>query len=226
MVTYQSVFLCLIVIMFSLNQAARISIQLLVMCQVFAGTQVDHRDVLVSRGESVMFTCNISKENSMQISWTKSRTLFVYTVVHNLTFSNLTSHRLRIDLNLPLNLNIFNAQHEDAGLYTCNVVGTDGPKTIEWNLTVSNKPEEINSSWYFLYILTPGLFLCGFTSAVCLCRKHGFRTPYQNPVQDQFHLQSEGEVVLPQTQDGTDSRTNNEQRSQYMERLNSVYGLY
>ncbi|XP_044074071.1 uncharacterized protein LOC122886145 isoform X4 [Siniperca chuatsi] len=117
----------------------------------------DHRDVLVSRGDSVMFTCNISNANTTQINWTK----------------------------------------------------------------------EISPSWYFLYMLTPaiGFLLCGFTPAVCLCRKLRTRTPNQNPVQDQFHLQSEGEVVLRQPQGGTDSRTNNQQRSQYMERVNSIYGL-
>ncbi|XP_044074072.1 uncharacterized protein LOC122886145 isoform X5 [Siniperca chuatsi] len=160
MVKFQSDFFCLHVIMFSLNQAALLFIQLLLTYQVFAvlGTHpFDHRDVLVSRGDSVMFTCNISNANTTQINWTK----------------------------------------------------------------------EISPSWYFLYMLTPaiGFLLCGFTPAVCLCRKLRTRTPNQNPVQDQFHLQSEGEVVLRQPQGGTDSRTNNQQRSQYMERVNSIYGL-
>ncbi|XP_044074069.1 uncharacterized protein LOC122886145 isoform X2 [Siniperca chuatsi] len=230
MVKFQSDFFCLHVIMFSLNQAALLFIQLLLTYQVFAvlGTHpFDHRDVLVSRGDSVMFTCNISNANTTQINWTKGRSVFAYSILHNQTFSNFTSHRLRIDLNLPSKLNIFNAQHDDAGLYVCNVAGKRGLATTEWNLTVSEKPEEISPSWYFLYMLTPaiGFLLCGFTPAVCLCRKLRTRTPNQNPVQDQFHLQSEGEVVLRQPQGGTDSRTNNQQRSQYMERVNSIYGL-
>ncbi|XP_038575765.1 uncharacterized protein LOC119903594 [Micropterus salmoides] len=215
--------------MFDLNQAALLSIQLLVTYQVFAGTdQVDHRDVLVFRGEPVMFTCNISNESATQITWTKGRSVFSYSIIRNMTFSNLTSHSLRIDQNSPLKLNIFNAQHEDAGLYTCNVTSRYGPKTTEWNLTVSEKREEISPSWYFLYILISiiGLLPCGLTSAVCLCRKHGTRTTNQYPVQDQFHLQSGGEVVIRQQQGGTGSRTNNRQSSQYAERLNSIYGLY
>ncbi|XP_044074074.1 uncharacterized protein LOC122886147 isoform X1 [Siniperca chuatsi] len=173
MVKFQSDFFCLHVIMFSLNQAALLFIQLLLTYQVFAGTHpFDHRDVLVSRGDSVMFTCNISNANTTQISWTKGRFVFTYSILHNQTFSNFTSHRLRIDLNLPSKLNIFSVQHDDAGLYVCNVTGKRGLATTEWNLTVSEKPEEISQRWYFLYILTPaiGFLLCGFTPAVCLCR--------------------------------------------------------
>ncbi|XP_022596657.1 uncharacterized protein LOC111218572 isoform X2 [Seriola dumerili] len=108
--------------MFHLKQAALLSIQLLLICHVFAGHYPDeHRNILVSRGDPVMFTCN----------------------------------------------------HDDAGLYRCNVNGADGTSTATWNLTVSEKPEEIIDFhlWYLLYILTTvtGLLLCGITSAVCLC---------------------------------------------------------
>ncbi|XP_038576019.1 uncharacterized protein LOC119903843 [Micropterus salmoides] len=213
--------------MFRLNQATLIFFQVLVTCQVFAGTgihQVDYRDVLVSRGASIMFTCNTYNENATQITWTKGRTFFVYSVVHNLTFSNLTSHRLRIDLNLPSKLDIFNAQHDDAGLYTCHVVDTDGPKTIEWNLTVSNKPEDISPSrWYFLYILTSviGLLLCGFTSAVCFCRKSWTKTPNQDLANSrtlsnvQYHAQLGGEslqVAPPPLQSCAEYRMNHKNR--------------
>ncbi|XP_022596661.1 uncharacterized protein LOC111218572 isoform X5 [Seriola dumerili] len=149
--------------MFHLKQAALLSIQLLLICHVFAGHYPDeHRNILVSRGDPVMFTCN----------------------------------------------------HDDAGLYRCNVNGADGTSTATWNLTVSEKPEEIIDFhlWYLLYILTTvtGLLLCGITSAVCLCRIRRTRTPNQD-------LQSGGE-------DDTESRRNNK-RSQYMERLNSIYGF-
>ncbi|XP_022596658.1 uncharacterized protein LOC111218572 isoform X3 [Seriola dumerili] len=163
--------------MFHLKQAALLSIQLLLICHVFAGHYPDeHRNILVSRGDPVMFTCN----------------------------------------------------HDDTGLYRCDVNGVNGTSTATWNLTVSEKPEEMTDfhSWYLLYILTTvtGLLLCGITSAVCLCRIRRTRTQNQDSAQDQFHLQSGGEVVLTQLQDDTDSRRNNK-RSQYMERLNSIYGF-
>ncbi|XP_022596656.1 uncharacterized protein LOC111218572 isoform X1 [Seriola dumerili] len=214
--------------MFRRDQAALLSIQLLLMCHVFADYTNEHRNILVSRGDPVMFTCNVSIINVTQINWTKQRFLFSYSIFKNLTFSNFTSDGLKIDSGFPSTLNIFNAQHDDTGLYRCDVNGVNGTSTATWNLTVSEKPEEMTDfhSWYLLYILTTvtGLLLCGITSAVCLCRIRRTRTQNQDSAQDQFHLQSGGEVVLTQLQDDTDSRRNNK-RSQYMERLNSIYGF-
>ncbi|GLD72646.1 uncharacterized protein AKAME5_002397100 [Lates japonicus] len=80
--------------MFHLNQAALLSIQLLVVSHVFAGTHsVDQRNILVFRGDYIMFTCNISMNNASQISWSKDRFLFSHALLNNLTFSNFTSHR-------------------------------------------------------------------------------------------------------------------------------------
>ncbi|XP_073330169.1 zwei Ig domain protein zig-1-like [Pagrus major] len=224
MVKFQSECLCLMVTMFSLNRAALL--QLLVMCQVFAGHRViDHRDILVSRGESVTLTCNTSEEKITQIKWTKDRFIYIYSSSLNKTFSNLTSNRLTIDLNLPAQLNVSNAQHEDAGLYICEVVSGDhGTWTTEWNLTVSEAPERVSSSWDFLYILTSAIgLLCVISAAICLCRK--LRTQNQNTsVQDQSDLESAEEVVLRRPQAGPDRRTHNKHRSQYIERLNSIYG--
>ena len=223
MVNFQSECLCLMVTMFSLNRAALL--QLLVMCQVFAGTVeicvcsvcfflfliifnidwfslwyynislilidwlfpsllghclVHHWDILVSRGESVTLTCNTSEEKITQVHWTNDRFSFIHSILLNKTFSNLTSHRLTIDGNLSLNLNVFNATHEDAGLYTCTVSGDRGTWTTEWNMTVSEAPEGkhrtndtgVSSSWDFLYLLiyVIGLLLCVIATAVCLCR--------------------------------------------------------
>ncbi|XP_078118186.1 uncharacterized protein LOC144525338 [Sander vitreus] len=215
------------VIMFHQDQAALLSIQLYVMGQVFAEILSDtfeHRNMLVSIGDPVILTCNKSKTNATQITWAKGSSFFSHQVSHNKTVSNFTSHK--IDVNLPSKLNISNVQHDDAGLYRCIIVDQKGSWTIKWNLTVSGEPEEI-SPWSFLHILTAvtGLLLCVLTSAVCLHRKLRARTPNQNPVQEQFDLQSEGEVGLPQPQGVTDSRANYKHRSQYMERLNSIYGL-
>ncbi|KAG8000606.1 Hemicentin-1, partial [Nibea albiflora] len=43
--------------------------------------------------------------------------------------------------NFPSVLNVSDAQHEDAGLYKCDVTAISGSRIIQWNLTVSEKPE-------------------------------------------------------------------------------------
>ncbi|KAG7999551.1 hypothetical protein GBF38_000554, partial [Nibea albiflora] len=142
--------------------------------------QDDHKDERVYRGDSISFDCNTSNENA-HINWTKDGFSF-YSVRKNQTFSNFTSHRLRIDQNFPSVLNVSDAQHEDEGLYTCVVTTISGLRIIQWNLTVSEKPEGVSSSWYFAYILAPviGLLLCGIASAVCLCRKKQTKTLNQD----------------------------------------------
>ena len=100
---------------------------------------VHHWDILVSRGESVTLTCNTSEEKITQVHWTNDRFSFIHSILLDKTFSNLTSNRVTIDGNLSLNLNVFNATHEDSGLYTCTVSGGRGTWTMEWNMTVSGK---------------------------------------------------------------------------------------
>ncbi|XP_032386023.1 uncharacterized protein LOC116698295 [Etheostoma spectabile] len=185
-------------IMFSLNQAALLSFQVLIMCQVFA---VEHRNMLVSRGDPVILTCNISTTNATQITWTKGRFVFSYLVFLNMTFSNFTSHN--IDVNLPTKLNISSVQYDDTGLYKCDIFDKRGSWTIKWNLTVSREPEEISPLWSFLHILTAvtGL-LCVFTSAVCLYRKNWTKTPNQDQESwalsyAQFRVQFGKEVAPP-----------------------------
>ncbi|KAL3056378.1 hypothetical protein OYC64_018962 [Pagothenia borchgrevinki] len=165
------------------NRAALLSIQLYAMGQVFAEIPLNEsRSKEVSRGGSVILTCNISRTN----------------------------------------LNISKVQHDDAGLYRCNVADLrSGTGTIVWNLTVSGEPEEVDPSWFYLYTLSAVgllLVLCVFTSAVCLYRKLRARTPNQIAVEGQMDIQSEGEGV-------TGSRTNINRRSQYMERVNYIYDL-
>ncbi|KAG7215819.1 hypothetical protein INR49_021942 [Caranx melampygus] len=213
------------------NQAALLSIQLL-QCYVFAGhCQGEHRNILASTGDPAMLTCNTSWTNISQISWIKDRFLFTYTFLRNRTFSNFSPDRVKIDSGFPSTLNIFDAQHNDTGLYRCQVTGQKGSWTATWNLTLSEKHEvvvEITdfNIWYLLYTLATvtGLLLCGITSAVCLYRKRRTRTLDQDPVQDQFYLDSEREVAVYQPQAETDIRRNKKKRSQYKERLNSIYG--
>ena len=99
----------------------------------------EHRNMLVSRGDPVILICNISKTNATQISWTKGRSFFAHLVSDNKTVSNFTSHK--IDINLPSKLNISNVQHDDAGLYKCDITDRQGRWTIKWNLTVSGEPQ-------------------------------------------------------------------------------------
>ncbi|KAL7384465.1 hypothetical protein ABVT39_002747, partial [Epinephelus coioides] len=100
----------------------------------------DQRNISVPRGDSITLTCNMSMANVTQINWTKGRSVFAHSVLRNQTFSNFTSHYI-IDVNLPSKLNISNVQHDDAGLYRCNLTDSYGQRTTEWNLTVSEKPE-------------------------------------------------------------------------------------
>ncbi len=79
-------------------------------------------------------------ENVLQFHWTTDSYLFIYSVEVNQTFSNFSSDRLRIEQSLPSELNIFNAQLEDTGLYTCSASGA-GTVIIKWNLTVSETLE-------------------------------------------------------------------------------------
>ncbi|XP_047198606.1 uncharacterized protein LOC118120113 [Hippoglossus stenolepis] len=217
--------------MFHLTQAALLAVHLVVMCPVLAEILQffpdDHRDILVSSGDSVTFTCNTTTNRTSQINWTKGKFFFSHSVSLNKTVSNVTSDRVRIDVDFPSKLKISNAQHEDSGLYQCGVTDRKGAWSNRWNLTVAETPPEV-LSWYFLYTILRGvvLLLFGITAAVCLHRKLRTRTSNQDPVQSQLHLQSGGEVVIPQAQAGPDRRTNNKHRSQYRERLNSIYGVY
>ncbi|XP_037644741.1 uncharacterized protein LOC119499664 isoform X3 [Sebastes umbrosus] len=219
MLKFESVFLCLMVIMFSRNQAALLSIHLLIMCQVSAEVlAVEHK--LVSRGDSVIFTCNIYRTNVTQIIWTTGRSVFINSYQLNQTFSNFTSPRVRIDVNIPSKLNISNIQYDDAGLYRCTVTAVKLIKTLEWNLTVY-EPEEISPLWSYLYILTAvaviGFLLCVFTPAVCLYRT---KTPNQDWESStlsyaQFHVQLGKEslqVALPQPHSCAEYRMNHKQR--------------
>ena len=104
--------------------------------------QVDCGDILVSEGNATVLTCNMT--NAKQISWTKGRILFTFDVLNNQTFSNVTTQRMSIDSNFPSKLNILDVQHEDAGLYKCEVTYEKGVRITKWNLTVGDGVLEIS----------------------------------------------------------------------------------
>ncbi|KAI3356320.1 hypothetical protein L3Q82_017544 [Scortum barcoo] len=211
-----------IFIMFKLNQAALLSIQLSAMCQVFAVLEtqpVYHFDMLVSRGDPVMFTCNISETNMSIIIWTNSKSVLINSVLKNQTFSNFSSHRLKIDLNLPSKLNIFSAQSDDPGLYRCTLNDKHGSKYAEWNLTVSEKPEVLETQpvYHFDMLVSrrdPVMFTCNISEANMSHRSAGptanlklrAKAPDQIPAQDPIPLQSGGEEVPSEPQGVADRR--------------------
>lgn len=75
-------------------------------------------------------------ENITQISWKHNRTIFSFNFSKNKTSSNFTSQRMSISPTFPTELTISNVQQEDEGLYVCDVTGSKGVRTIQWNLTV------------------------------------------------------------------------------------------
>ncbi|XP_039455522.1 myosin light chain kinase, smooth muscle-like isoform X2 [Oreochromis aureus] len=130
--------------MFKLNRVALLFIRLLVMWHVFGEiAKDDHRALLVSTGDSVMLTCNISEKTATLITWTNNRSVFQYSIVLNRCYSNFSFHRLKINHEFPTELIIFSAQPEDEGLYTCSITDRHGINSITWNLTVSENPKEI-----------------------------------------------------------------------------------
>ncbi|KAF7215686.1 uncharacterized protein [Nothobranchius furzeri] len=236
--TLQSVSLCLMVTMFSQKQQVLIFIQLVNMWSVFAADmKTEHRDVQVSRGETIMFTCNVSTINLTLIRWTNVRSTFTYSVSSNRTFSNFSSSRVTIDTNIPTSLNISNIQHDDAGVYRCTIT-SNGLNSMTWNLTITRTQTESSLSTYSvldykLHVLAAlGFLLCFISAAVCLCRKCRTRASNNYPVQDPS--QSEGELgpqnIFIMTNAPTEPRgsvdegRNKKERREHMERLNSLYG--
>ncbi|XP_034418051.1 uncharacterized protein LOC117750792 isoform X2 [Cyclopterus lumpus] len=211
MLKFHSVFLCLMGIMFNRDHAALLSIQLLTVCQVFAVSEIEDRNELVSRGDSVVFTCNISDTNETQLTWTKDRFVYAFSFPKNLSISNFTSRRLRIDNNLPSRMIISNVQHDDAGTYRCCLIAVNSTRNIEWDLKVSGEPEA-SPLRYPLYILTAviGFLLCVVT-AVCLCSSTTIPNQHQESETlsyAQFHVQSGKEVAPLQPHSCAEYRTN------------------
>ncbi|RVE57869.1 hypothetical protein OJAV_G00203730 [Oryzias javanicus] len=204
------------VIMFWRNTAVLILIQLIQAQTIFAAPSfTEHRNLKVSRGDSVTLTCNMSVVNASEIKWIKGDLSFHHSIVLNATVSNFSSSKISIETDLPTKLKILNFQDEDEGFYNCTVTDRMGINTIIWNLTLFEKDIPTSSAYLILFTALPAvLFLCCIVSAVCLYRKFRRRTHAQNPVQTQ----------LPLSDGTTDNWRNNRHRREYMERLNSVYG--
>ncbi|XP_014830894.1 PREDICTED: uncharacterized protein LOC106909104 [Poecilia mexicana] len=157
--------------MLLLKQEALLFIQLV---NIWSVSTAEHYDVLVvSRGDSVLFTCSISNENTTLIQWTKGRCFFSYSSSNNRTLSNFSSHALKIDTNIPSTLSIDSAQFDDAGLYFCHITETTGLYSMRWNVTVLENQNAIGSSLdiTIIFPFAIGLLLSFMTTALCLCSR-------------------------------------------------------
>lgn len=85
-------------------------------------------------------SCNKSKGNLIQVTWTKGRYKYIHDRLYNIT-SNFTLHRFNIHTNFTSTLTIIKAETEDAGLYKCSLIGTRGTEDLMWNLTVTEDPK-------------------------------------------------------------------------------------
>ncbi|XP_020568874.1 uncharacterized protein LOC105356839 [Oryzias latipes] len=209
------------VIMFWRNTAVLLLIQMFQAQRVFAAAPLpEHRSMKVSRGVSVNLTCNVSLENPAEIKWTKDNLSFHHSFTLNATVSNFSSSKIRIETDLPTKLMILNVQDEDEGLYSCSLTDSKGFKEITWNLTneVKEGEEDTTLKYKILFSALPAvaLFLCCIVSTVCLWRKFGRSAEAQRPIQT--------ELPMSGTTTDTDDWRNNRNRSEHMERLNSIYG--
>lgn len=168
-----------------------------------------------SRGDRVILTCNQSVTNMTQVNWASDKYSYAFITNGNKHVSNFSLNRFSIDPNIPPTLSILDFQDNDTGLYKCTLNDERGTVTLQWNLTLTEKP--ITKDIYFIYILitVSGLLLVTVTSAVCLQRIRS-RSSHHHTGQRQ------GE----RPQDGTDEWASSQPQSQYFERLNSIYQIY
>ncbi|XP_054888428.1 uncharacterized protein LOC129361543 isoform X2 [Poeciliopsis prolifica] len=169
--------------MFSVKQAALLFIRLLQTTYVFAApATADHYDVSVSRGDPVVLTCEIFNENTTVLKWTKDRWYFIHSISNNQTFSNFSSHRLRIDTNKPSTLSIDNTHHDDAGFYSCHISGKKGLYNMSWTVTVLENQNGTSSLQYIMVTIPSafGFLSCCSALTVCLCRRKTSRNQTPN----------------------------------------------
>ncbi|XP_058248786.1 uncharacterized protein LOC131354778 [Hemibagrus wyckioides] len=160
------------------------------------------------KGEMVILHCNgnlTSKRTIVDFGWRKDRTLlFIYSPDKNETVTNYTSSRMQVDPRNPRKLQISDIQLSDAGLYSCF------PLDMQCILTI----EEENSlplgqmlQYTIFSSVTGAVAICLIIfCTVCIHRK----------------WKKKATVDIPPHGGGM----NNNQSSQYIERLNSVYGQY
>nr|XP_046217104.1 uncharacterized protein LOC124042983 [Oncorhynchus gorbuscha] len=175
-----------------------------------------------SLGEIVTLVCNNSETNATYI-WKKDTVLiFSHSDTLNKSQRKFTSDRMSVDP--PTKLTIFNVELNDTGSYSCQITDDQsGVLTMGWNLTITNNltdHAEYNLRGLLLFTIPSaigGVVLCiNICCMVWLCRKR--------KQEQTSHCEKRKEESNAQS-DGHTARREQHQRSQYFERLNSVYGL-
>ncbi|MFT7799926.1 uncharacterized protein LOC110502118 [Arapaima gigas] len=179
-----------------------------------------HVNLSVSLQQKVELFCNVSLNNTTQLTWKKDgRVIFSFTKQSKETFKNFSSDRMRIDLEDPTTLWISAVQMSDVGTYLCSSNTLRGSCKMEWTLNIkgarNNSQSERNMKEIILYSILPGLggmcVLVGISCILLFCRK-------QN---NQNDLDCDGDYGEKAVQM---RRTNRNNSSQYLEKFNSVYG--
>ncbi|CAN9497663.1 unnamed protein product [Ophioblennius macclurei] len=155
--------------MFTSHQAVLLFFQLLGVCCFFTDNTIEKRSMVVFTGETLELNCNISTKKMLQFSWKKNESMIFY-IKGNTSISNLSSRQI-VHSDSFTRLSTLNVQPDDDGLYSCTVIRKDGDHTIEWNVTVSEKPEKVFHAdwWKYVIIIATGLPLCFIILTVCLC---------------------------------------------------------
>ncbi|XP_026999307.1 uncharacterized protein LOC113640952 isoform X2 [Tachysurus fulvidraco] len=163
----------------------------------------------VSKGENVILHCDGNRTSkSEDIGWRKDKILlFNYSPVINQTVISYTSDRMYVDPQNPRKLQISDVQPSDAGLYSCF------PFDKEWILMVtdgnskgnSTQPLKLNTEVFTLTSVT-GAVAIGLIIFCTVC----------------IHRKWKKKVNITPHGGGM----NNNQSTNYIERLNSVYGQY
>ncbi|XP_039599621.1 uncharacterized protein LOC120522910 [Polypterus senegalus] len=182
------------------------------------GAAVAGVHVEVTLRGTVTFNCNASHDNIVQLNWKKSSScaselLFAYTA--NETFINTTTERIKWSKENPLTLHITDVQSSDEGNYSCDVTSTQGVKDMKWELTVRLETAVPNTEMlkYVLFSLC-GISLILVGPIIYCCTRRQRRSK-----QDQNLRTNDGNGA-----ELTENLSNlKNRRSNYFERLNSVY---
>ncbi|KAL4601671.1 hypothetical protein GN956_G25670 [Arapaima gigas] len=138
-----------------------------------------HVNLSVSLEQKVELFCNVSLNNTTQLTWRKDgRVIFSFTKQTKETFKNFTSDRMRIDLEDPTTLWISAVQMSDVGIYLCSSNTLWGSRKMKWTLnikgagSVSHSEGNIKEIWYSVPPITAGMCVTvGICCVLLLCRR-------------------------------------------------------
>ncbi|KAL0963424.1 hypothetical protein UPYG_G00306260 [Umbra pygmaea] len=196
-------------------------IMLLYNCTESTKIATIHENATTTLGKIVTLYCNRS-ENVTVVTWRRETLYFSYNYLKNkTTVNNLTSERMTVDPVNPIELKIHSVQLTDTGNYSCAITSGRGVHKTVWSLTIIDPNKDYKGGYslrdYILYTTFSaiGVAFCIFCM-IWLCRKWK---------KDQSFYDTVGEDRIGQSNEPSDQRAQR-LRSQYFERLNSVYGDY